>query len=80
MCDAGTSPALLLLARHVAEHALVRPFYMMKNTDPQLQHDEEPIGIVISRGPRDAQLPRFSAYVWAPAPTEPVVARAAQAA
>lgn len=31
---------------------------------------EEPIGIVISRGSRDEATPRFSAYVWGPAPEE----------
>ena len=40
-------------------------------TDPQARPEEEPIGIVISRGARSAQQPRFSAYVWGPAPTEP---------
>ncbi len=41
-------------------------------TDPQIQLTDEPIGIVISsRTVRDAKLPRFSAYVWGPAPVEP---------
>lgn len=30
--------------------------------------EEEPIGIIISRGNRDEATPVFSAYVWAPAP------------
>lgn len=30
----------------------------------------EPIGIVISRGKRDAPEPRLSAYVWGPAPSD----------
>jgi hypothetical protein len=43
-------------------------------TDPQVQLTEEPIGIVISsRSARDEKLPRFSAYVWGPAPVEPVI-------
>ncbi len=33
-------------------------------------HDE-PVGIVISGGQTDAQaIPRFSAYIWAPAPED----------
>ena len=31
-------------------------------------HTEEPVGIVISRGFEKPTFPRFSAYVWAPAP------------
>ncbi len=30
----------------------------------QILADDEPIGIVISRGSRDESVPRFSAYVW----------------
>jgi len=39
--------------------------------------DEEPMGIVISNGPRTESTPRFAAYVWSqvgettPAVTEP---------
>ena len=29
---------------------------------------EEPVGIIISRGSRAEETPRFSAYVWGPAP------------
>jgi hypothetical protein len=43
--------------------------------------DQEPMGIVISRGPRNEKAPTFSAYMWAPDPeaddkgmTEPKVA------
>lgn len=28
----------------------------------------EPVGIVISNGPRHDEAPRFSAYVWGPVP------------
>jgi hypothetical protein len=28
----------------------------------------EPVGIVISNGPREPETPRFWAYVWAPGP------------
>ena len=35
-----------------------------------LSLSDEPIGIVISRGWEPVTVPRFSAYVWAPAPTE----------
>jgi hypothetical protein len=51
---------------------------MMAN--PQLPILEEPIGIVISRGDRAEKAPRFTAYVWGPAPVEPVDAPTAQAA
>jgi len=30
--------------------------------------EEEPVGIVISRGSRAEQTPRLIAYVWGPAP------------
>jgi hypothetical protein len=30
--------------------------------------DEEPVGIVISRGSRAEPAPRFIAYIWGPAP------------
>jgi hypothetical protein len=43
--------------------------------------EQEPMGIVISRGPRNEKPPTFSAYMWAPDPedtdkgmTEPKVA------
>jgi hypothetical protein len=29
---------------------------------------QEPLGIVISRGSRAEEAPRFAAYVWGPAP------------
>lgn len=40
-------------------------------TQPQ-QHDEEPVGIVISRGWEPETTPRFSAYVWAPFPDDEI--------
>ena len=36
---------------------------------------EEPIGIVISRGAHEESTPRFSAYIWAPAPEANVQTR-----
>ena len=30
--------------------------------------EQEPVGIVISRGSREEQTPRLIAYVWGPAP------------
>jgi len=41
--------------------------------------DQEPIGIVISRGSRDEATPVLRAYVWGPAPeaTEPAKSKAA---
>ena len=43
--------------------------YMKQDT--QLQN-EEPVGIVISRGWEPATTPRFTAYEWAPGPDEEV--------
>jgi hypothetical protein len=34
----------------------------------QAELDQEPMGIVISRGSRAQTAPRFTAYVWGPAP------------
>ena len=45
-----------------------------------IHQEQEPIGIVISRGTRDERAPRLAAYVWGPAPTDSTEARAAQAA
>ena len=45
---------------------------MQKRSTPKHQQDEseapEPIGIVISRGSRTEDAPRFAAYVWGPVP------------
>ena len=41
--------------------------------------EQEPVGIVISRGSRQEAVPMFLAYVWAPAP-EDTDAREVQAA
>jgi hypothetical protein len=38
----------------------------------EIQEQDEPIGIIISRGDRTEQRPVFSAYIWGPAP-EPVL-------
>ena len=32
--------------------------------------DDEPLGIIISRGSRAEEVPRFAAYVWGPVPSE----------
>lgn len=51
------------------------PLYMKRTYQP-LPASDEPIGIVINRGPRDQSAdlpsdhPRVWAYVWAPAPDE----------
>jgi len=34
----------------------------------KLSHDQEPVGIVISRGSRIEPTPTLFAYVWGPAP------------
>ncbi|MBI3792013.1 MAG: hypothetical protein HY275_14205 [Gemmatimonadetes bacterium] len=49
-------------------------------SDPQVQLTQEPQGIVISRGDRLEKMPRFTAFVWGPAPVEPAETRTAQAA
>ena len=43
--------------------------YMKMKHETQIQFDE-PVGIVISRGWEPETLPRFSAYMWAPAPDD----------
>ena len=45
--------------------------------DKQNVQEEEPVGIVISRGNRDQQEPRFSAYVWGKAPAASSATKAA---
>ena len=42
-------------------------FYYMKGK-PTNGPEQEPIGIVISRGSRQEDVPRVFAYVWGPAP------------
>ncbi len=42
--------------------------------------EQEPLGIVISRGPRGEEPPRFSAYVWCDVPELPAEPQAARAA
>ena len=41
---------------------------MMKKQENETSAAQEPLGIVISRGSRAEQAPRFLAYVWGPAP------------
>ena len=43
--------------------------FHMKQAVP---HEDEPIGIVISRGWEPETTPRFSAYVWAPFPDDEI--------
>lgn len=43
----------------------------MVERNVQIDLEQEPVGIVISRGSRDEATPRFSAYVWGPVPDEP---------
>jgi hypothetical protein len=38
------------------------------SSDSQHPMAAEPVGIVISSGPREIEAPRFWAYVWGPAP------------
>ncbi len=44
---------------------------MKKKSDAKKQIDQEPIGIVISRGPSQEHVPTFFAYVWGPDPETP---------
>lgn len=44
-----------------------------------IELEQEPVGIIISRGSRDEATPRFSAYVWGPVP-EDVEAASVEAA
>lgn len=36
-----------------------------------IELEQEPVGIIISRGSRDEATARVSAYVWGPVPDEP---------
>lgn len=36
----------------------------------RIVQEQEPIGIVISRGSRDEAAPTFRLYIWGPAPVE----------
>lgn len=50
----------------------------MEHIRPEIQ-EQEPLGIVISRGSRAEAAPRFSAYVWCDAPEPPTEERPAPA-
>jgi hypothetical protein len=39
--------------------------------------EQEPVGIIISRGSRAEQTPKFIAYEWSPAPDESTAGMAA---
>ena len=52
---------------------------MMKDKR-QIREAQEPVGIVISSGAREATPTRFSAYVWGPAPEGEVETSGAKAA
>ena len=41
---------------------------MKKKTDTTQIGEQEPLGIIISRGPSQEQVPTFFAYVWGPDP------------
>jgi len=47
-------------------HSVRTPFPMNATLSNEL--DQEPMGIVISRGSRAEHVPTVFAYVWAPAP------------
>jgi hypothetical protein len=44
---------------------------MKSNSNAALLIEQEPIGIVISRGSRHEPAPTFFAYVWGPDPENP---------
>jgi len=46
----------------------------------QVESDDEPIGIIISRGSREEAPSRFTAYVWGPVPGEPEIEAASERA
>ena len=45
-----------------------------------IELEQEPVGIIISRGSRDEATPRFSAYVWGPVPEDADVSSKVEAA
>ena len=53
--------------------------HRMKKVTQIIEEQDEPIGIIISRGDRAEQRPVFSAYIWGPAP-EPVTDTATKVA
>ena len=38
----------------------------------RVETEDEPVGIIISRGNRQEETPRFSAYVWGPVPSSEI--------
>ena len=50
----------------VAAHSVFREDIMAKNRRTEIE--QEPVGIIISRGSRAEQTPKFIEYVWGPAP------------
>lgn len=59
----------VLVGRSRAEPSEEREFYYMKDSISSVS-EQEPMGIVISRGSRQEATPMFFAYVWAPAPED----------
>jgi hypothetical protein len=50
----------------VAAHRALQGEIMAKNRRTEIE--QEPVGIIISRGSRAEQTPKFIEYVWGPAP------------
>ena len=50
----------------VARYRRSRELVMARRQKAEVE--QEPVGIVISRGSRAEDTPRFTAYVWGPAP------------
>ena len=52
----------------VTAHIVFQEDIMAKSRKAEIE--QEPVGIIISRGSRAEQTPKFIEYVWGPAPTE----------
>jgi hypothetical protein len=70
IAESGTDAALRAHEGHIIQswNTEMRKNAMAREQDKA--KDEEPVGIVISRGSREEAEPRFVAYVWGPAPSK----------
>jgi hypothetical protein len=55
---------------HAAEAPNTRHHLLYMKAKKKAVAEQEPMGIVISRGSRLEHVPTFSAYIWAPDPEE----------
>jgi hypothetical protein len=56
-----------VLCRSPVGHPDVRNEVMEQIRQAEI-NQQEPLGIIISRGPRAEETPRLSAYIWGPVP------------